>query len=96
MKTACTILFVCIVSCSSCVPVVNLDDPRLQVTPVLRQACEGDSTDVQIGQRLVLSEVDRLSGMTWTEQTVGVAFLCLNDNPCALCVLAIINQIYGL
>ncbi len=100
MKTACPILIVCIVSCSSCVPLVNsndlLDDPRLQVTPALRQACEGDSTDVQIGQRLVLSEVDRLTGMTWAEQTAGVAFLCLGDDPCALCVRAIINQIYGL
>ena len=76
-------------------PQVDPESPRLQVTPVLRQACEGD-TDVRLSQDLFLAEVDRLSGITWTEQTVDVSFFCLNDDACAVCLQAIIDQVYGI
>lgn len=94
MKWAGMLAVLGLVGCGNTIPEVDPESPRLQVTSVLLQVCEGDS-DAQIRSSLVAAEADRLLGLTWTEQTISVGFACLNDGACAECFQAIIDQVYG-
>jgi hypothetical protein len=76
-------------------PTVDSDDPRLQVTPALREACaDYGSPDAETETALLAAELDRLSGLTWEEQRMAIGVMCWDD-ACLTCMTAVVNQVYG-
>jgi len=77
------------------VPSVNPNDPRLQVTPSLREACADFAGDALIDTLLIAYETDRLRGFTWTESRLDAAVQCNAAEECIRCANAVIDQVYG-
>lgn len=71
-------------------------DSRLGVTQTLRNACEATGmNDQDIQTTLSGVELDRLNGVTKTEEVRVIQNGCGYDWSCAQCFIAIVDQVYG-
>jgi len=76
---------------------------RLDVTPVLQDACRGFASDVEIDGLITAFETDRLGGFSLQTMVNGIFPVCQDSSvspsaisECTFCALAIAGQVYGL